>query len=218
MKYLVLALSLLFSVSAFAQAEQAQTEPAKKSRKKRTEQGSEAPARTMKPSRNKLAESYPDSVEFNKAFADLYTILKSEETIQQKADKAFKQISRTFSRTGVDSAVAYKAVMAKIDPNMEREIIFRSYRTQMTAEELKDWVAFLRTPTGKKILAVGEKLIGAHDKQVDAQVRRAVNTAVTPLRKAKAAEQREGMRPAVSNESEVPPPPPPPPAHLEDED
>lgn len=215
MKYLVLALSLIFSVSAFAQAEQTQTEPTKKSRKKRTEQGSEAPARTMKPSRNKLAESYPDSVEFNKAFADLYTILKSEETIQQKADKAFKQISRTFSRTGVDSAEAYKAVMAKIDPSMEREIIYRSYRTQLNAEELKDWVAFLRTPTGKKILTVGEKLIGAHDKQVDAQVRRTVNTAITPLRKAAKAARSEEDKRAVQNEAEVPPPPP---ARNEDED
>ena len=209
MKYLVLALSFFFSVSAFAQAEQPQTEPAKKSRKKRTEQGAEAPGRTMKPSRGagKLAESYPDSVEFNKAFGELYTMLKSKETVQEKAEQAFKQISRTFSRAGIDSAEAYRAVMAKIDPNMEREIIFRIYRTNMNAEELNGWIAFLRTPAGKKILEVGEKVIGAHEKQVDAQVRRAVNTAVTPLRKTRTV-QSEGNKNAVQSEAEVPPPPP----------
>jgi hypothetical protein len=186
MKYFILALSLMVGTSALAQ-EQPAAPKTRKSAKERTAPEGGEPGRTMKPSRGsgKLAESYADSTEFNKAFLELYTIIKPKVTIEERAQKAFAQSSRSFARTGVDSAMAYEAVMKTVNPKLDYELIYTTYRSQLTADELKGWVAFLKTPAGKKILDVGDKLLDADDKLIETQVRRSINTAIAPLRKPK---------------------------------
>jgi hypothetical protein len=188
MKYFVLALALFVATSATAQ--ESEQQPAQtKSRKPTKErpavpEGAEA-GRSLRASRNSLATSYADSTEFNKAFVELYAIIKPKVTIQERTEKIFKAMTRSFARTGVDSAKAYEAVMQTVKPTLDHELIYATYRSQLTAEELKGWVAFLKTPAGKKILEVGDKLLAADDKQIESQVRRSVNTAIAPLRQPK---------------------------------
>lgn len=149
----------------------------------------------MRASRSALAASYADSAEFNKAFVELYSIIKPKVSIQERTDKIFTSMARSFDRTGVDSVKAYEAVMKGVDPKLDHELIYTTYRSQLTAEELKGWIAFLKTPAGKKVLAVGEKLLAADDKQIDSQVRRNVNTAIAPLRQPRSPRaQRENLR------------------------
>jgi hypothetical protein len=192
-KYLVLALSLFVGTSAMAQEDQAAPKSRKPTKEHSARPEGGEPGRTMKPSRGagKLAASYADSTEFNKAFDDLYMIIKPTVTVQERADKIFMSQTRSFTRTGVDSAKAYEAVMKAIDPTLDRQLIYSAYRAQLTAEELRGWIAFLKTPAGKKILEVGDKLLAADDRLIESQVRRAVNTAIAPLRQPKTPKTQE---------------------------
>lgn len=179
-KYLVIAFALVatstFALSTSALAQAPEKKPAKPTR--------EPAGRTLKPSKEMaLKESYPDSVEFKKAFEELYSIVKPEESIKERTEKVFKQQSRTFTRNGIDSAKAHEAVFAAIDPNMDREIIYTTYRTSLTAEELKSWIAFIKTPAGKKILEVGNRLLTSSESKVDQTIRRTVSNAIASLRK-----------------------------------
>jgi hypothetical protein len=184
MKYFILALSLFVGSSAMAQ-DQPAPEKRKPTKERPAPPAGAGPGRTMKPSRGKLQLSYADSTEFKAAFAELYAIIKPKVTIEERAQKIFDQNVRSFARTGVDSAKAYEAVMKAVDPKLDHEMIFATYRANLTAQELRDWVAFIKTPTGKKILEVGDRILAADDKLIDSQVRRSVNTAIAPLRQAK---------------------------------
>jgi hypothetical protein len=188
MKYFILALSLVLGTSVMAQDQPATPKTRKPTKERPAMPEGGEPGRTMKPSRGagKLAASYADSNEFNKAFLELYAVIKPKVTIEERAQKIFLQTARSFARTGVDSATAYEAVMKSVNPKLDYELIYMTYRTQLSAEELQGWVNFLKTPAGKKILEVGDKLLAADDKLIETQVRRSVNTAIAPLRQPKA--------------------------------
>jgi hypothetical protein len=186
MKYFILVLSLFVGTSAMAQG-QAAPEKRKPTKERPALPKGAEPGRTMKPSRGagKLAASYADSNEFNKAFIELYSIIKPKVTVQERAQSIFLQNARTFARTGVDSVKAHEAVMKAVNPKLDYELIYATYRAQLTAEELSAWVSFIKTPAGRKIMEVGDKLLAADDKLIESQVRRTVNTAIAPLRQAK---------------------------------
>lgn len=184
MKYLILALSLFVGTSAIAQ-DQPAPEKRKPTKERPAPPSGTQPGRTMKPSRGKMQVSYADSTEFKAAFTELYAIIKPKVTIEERAKKIFDQNVRSFARTGVDSAKAYEAVMKAVDPNLDYEMIFSTYRASLSAEELRGWITFIKTPAGKKILEVGDRLLAADDKLIDSQVRRSVNTAIAPLRQPK---------------------------------
>lgn len=212
MKYFILALSLIVGTSAMAQAPSESQPPAKtrtpKKERQQLPEGAE-PGRTMKPSRGagKLLASYADSNEFNKALMELYSIIKPKVTIEERAQKIFLQNARTFARTGVtDSLKAYEAAMKAVDPKLDYELIYATYRSQLTAEELRAWVDFVKTPAGKKILEVGDKLLAADDRLIETQVRRSVNTAIAPFRKPKAPKAQDGENgtPNVDGSSATP--------------
>jgi hypothetical protein len=192
MKYLILALGLFVGTSAIAQEQQASPKSKPTKERPAKPEGGE-PGRTMKASRGsgKLAATYADSTEFNKAFDELYAIIKPTVTVKDRAEKIFLSQTRTFARTGVDSAKAYEAVMKAVDPKLDHQLIYTTYRAQLTAEELRGWVSFLKTPAGKKILEVGEKLLAADDRLIESQVRRSVNTAIAPLRQPKLPKTQE---------------------------
>lgn len=206
-KYLVFAFALVaisssvLSTSAFAQAA-ADKKLAKPEREP-------AAGRTLKPSRGEagLKDSYPDSVEFKKTFEELYAIIKPTESITERTEKVFKQQSRTFSRNGIDSVKARTAVFAAIDPKMDREVIYTTYRSLLTAEELKSWVAFIKTPGGKKILEVGNRLLSSSESKIDQTIRRTVSNVIAPLRKPvqKAVAPNGGVTPSRRPESNNPP-------------
>jgi hypothetical protein len=176
-RFLILALSVAaLSTSAFAQDKKADKKPEKKPA------GSPA-GRSMKPSKElMLKDSYADSTEFKKAFDELYAIIKPEESVMQKTDRIFLQQSRTFERAGIDSAKAYDLVVKAVDPKMDREIIYTTYRALLTAEELKGFVAFAKTQPGKKFLEVGNRLLGAADTKIDQTIRKTISNTIAPLR------------------------------------
>src|SRR5438876_1170564 len=86
--------------------------------------GGLAPGRTMEA--GKAAEGTPgthaDSVKFQTAFKELYSLIKPVPSVTERADLAFKQMSRGFKQQGIDSAKAFDSVMATVDKTEDERI------------------------------------------------------------------------------------------------
>ena len=99
-----------------------------------------------------LDKSYPDSVEFNKAFEEFYPLVQPKESVMKRVTDQFIRLIPSYKARGVDSAAAYKALMKAVDTNHDHQFMYVEYRRIFSAEELKAYTQFLKTPTGKKVL------------------------------------------------------------------
>src|SRR5579872_2765534 len=122
---------LAFSTSAFSQEDR---QPMMK------------PGRTVESNQPK---SYPDSAEFIKLFNQFYPSIKPSLTVREQAESNFKAIARTFKMQGIDSAEAAKAAYKNLDDSAFYKIYFNTYRRNLSALELKKFIAFIKTPEGK---------------------------------------------------------------------
>jgi hypothetical protein len=136
----------------------------------------------LNPSQPVLAKHYADSAAFDALFPKLYVHLKPTMSIRERVDKQFKQLSRMFKARGIDSAEAYGKVMKELDTNADRETIYRTYRANLSAEEVKAYLAFVSTPAGKHILEVQPKLMSAN-LELDQYIHRAVGIVITPMQR-----------------------------------
>jgi len=179
----------------------------------------------MPPSRDrKPAIAYPDSVQFNATFKELYPLIRPTPTVQERAETVFTRNLRMFKSRGVDSAKAYDTAMAAIDKSRDQKILFKAYREAFTAEELKSMVAFFKTPAGKHYLEVESKMLDARTKSIDIYVQQTIGSAVAPMEKPveRKPRPRPGMpgappgapgMPGAPGDPQAPPPPPTPPSH-----
>lgn len=172
------ALVILF-LALFCTATYAQDKPAAP-RQDRSAPG----GRSLKSSRElQLEPSYKDSAEFQKIFQELYPAIAPEKPLTTRVEKLFLQQSRGFSRQGIDSTKAYEEVMKAIDPKLDSQVIFKTFRALLTAEELRAYKEFMASPLGKKLEQVGPRLFNAATSEVDAHMRRIVMQTLAPLRK-----------------------------------
>ena len=107
------------------------------------------PGRTM--DNPPLAESYADSAEFAKIFSEYYQTIKPAKSVKEDMEQYFQNMSRAFAMQGIDSAEAAKAAFANIDENAYEKIYFDTYRRNLSAQELKKYMEFIKTPEGKHI-------------------------------------------------------------------
>jgi hypothetical protein len=161
-----------------------------------------------------LNASYPDSTAFNVAFKELYPLIKPTPNIKERAGTMMSHMGPGFHARGVDSAKAYDSVMKNIDPDMDEKILFKAYRAEFKADELKPLIAFLKTPSGKHFLEVESKLYVARTMEIDQYVRVAVQKIIAPMGKTvETPPSYKGNAPGMARPG-MPPPnqPPPPPA------
>jgi hypothetical protein len=133
-------------------------------------------------------KSYPDSVEFNKLFNELYPTIKPALSVHETAEAHFKALSRTFKMTGIDSAEAAKVAFKNLDENSFRKIYYDTYRKNLSAKELKTYMEFIKTPEGGHIAEVWGSLQGVL-LNANSYVTHTININLTPLRQ----EARERM-------------------------
>jgi len=126
---------------------------------------------------------YADSVQFNKAFAALYPLLKPTPTITERAEITFSRMGRMLKARGVDSTAAHDSLLKALDPTMDRKILFDTYRSAFTAKELESLVAFFKTPVGKHYLEIENRLLDARSHSLDQYVQRTISMTVVPLEK-----------------------------------
>jgi hypothetical protein len=113
----------------------------------------------------------------------------------------------------VDSAKAYDSVMKNLNPEMDKDILFKTYRAQFSAAELKPMIAFFKTPAGKHYLEVESKLFSARALDIDQYVRAAVQRIIGPMGKQlETPPSFKGNAPGMGRPGMQPPTPPTPPA------
>jgi hypothetical protein len=107
--------------------------------------------RMMLGENNTPLKSYPDSVEFLKAFNAFYPLIAPKEKLVDRVSDQFKKMYPAYKSRGVDSLAAWKQVLKDIDTTHDRNISFRGYRQIFSAEDMKEYAKFMKTPTGKKL-------------------------------------------------------------------
>ena len=131
--------------------------------------------------RAEKSKEYPDSVEFEKTFKELYPLVKSKGSVRDIAEKQVDRQLATMTKQGIDSAEVIKAAYAGLDERAGYKIYFDVYREKLTAKELKAYLAFIKTPEGKKVHDVIFELGRAHS-ELNSYITRTVTTNLTPLR------------------------------------
>ena len=113
------------------------------------------PGRTMAPP---PVKSYTDSEEFAKLFKEFYPVIKPAKSVREQSDQYFQNMSRSFSMQGIDSAQAASAAFKNLDDKAFEKIYFDIYRKNLSAKELKKYIAFIETPEGKHIADIWTNL------------------------------------------------------------
>jgi hypothetical protein len=162
-----------------------------------------------------LKASYPDSTAFKAAFKELYPLVKPTPSITERAELILTHSGSLYHNQGVDSIKAHDSVMAILNPHMDDTLLYRAYRAQFTAEELKPIIAFFKTPAGKHYLEVESYTMAARTGQIDQYVKSNVHNVLSKM--GKPVEMPKGMRPPPPgmmppgmNQSGMPQPPTPP--------
>ena len=146
--------------------------------------------RTIAPTTPK---SYADSEEFTKLFKEFYPSIKPSKSVKEQADQYFQSMSRSFAMQGIDSAEAAKAAFKNLDSKAFEKIYFDIYRRNLSAKELKKYIAFMETPEGKHIAEVWSNLQRGTS-EATMYVARTLNLNLTPIRQA-AREKMEKEHP-----------------------
>jgi hypothetical protein len=139
-----------------------------------------------------LKSSYPDSTAFNEEFKQLYPLIKPTPSITERAEMILAHSGNLYHNQGVDSVKARDSVMARLNPHMDDTLLYRAYRAQFTAEELKPIIAFFKTPAGKHFLEVESYTMSARTGQIDQYVKSNVHNVLSKM--AKPVEMPNGMR------------------------
>lgn len=148
------------------------------------------PGRTVAPT---VPKSYADSEEFVKLFKEFYPMIKPAKSVKEQADQYFQGMSRSFAMQGIDSAEAAKAAFKNLDNKAFEKLYFDIYRRNLSAKELKKYIAFIQTPEGKHIADVWTNLQrGSSDATM--YIARTLNLNLTPIRQA-AREKMEKEHP-----------------------
>ena len=148
------------------------------------------PGRTIAPTTPK---SYADSEEFTKLFKEFYPSIKPSKSVKEQAGQYFQSMSRSFAMQGIDSAEAAKAAFKNLDSKAFEKIFFDIYRRNLSAKELKKYIAFMETPEGKHIAEVWSNLQRGTS-EATMYVARTLNLNLTPIRQA-AREKMEKEHP-----------------------
>ncbi len=157
------------------------------------------PGRTVAPT---VPKSYPDSEEFVKLFKEFYPMIKPAKSVKEQADQYFQGMSRSFAMQGIDSAEAAKAAFKNLDNKAFEKLYFDIYRRNLSAKELKKYIAFIQTPEGKHIADVWTNLQrGSSDATM--YIARTLNLNLTPIRQA-AREKMEKEHPQKPGQSSPP--------------
>lgn len=165
MKLIILSyFCLAFAVSVFAQDKTA----AKKAGR------SVAPAAES-------SNTMKDSVEFSKVFKEFYPIIAPAKTVRAEAQEYFMRISKSFKMQGLDSAKAAAVAFTNLDTTSYYKTYYDVYSHNLTTKELKKYLEFLKTPEGKKVMAVLPQLQRASSDAAN-YVPRTINTNIAPLR------------------------------------
>ena len=96
-------------------------------------------------------KSYPDSVEFLKAFNAFYPLIAPKQKLVDRVSEQFKKMYPMYKTRGVDSTEAWNKVLNQLDTTHDRNIAFRGYRQIFNAEDMKEYAKFMKTPAGKKL-------------------------------------------------------------------
>ncbi len=139
-----------------------------------------------------LKSSYPDSTAFKAAFKELYPLVKPTPSITERAETILMHSGSLYHNQGVDSVKAHDSVMAILNPHMDDTLLYRAFRAQFTADELKPMIAFFKTPAGKHYLEVESYIISARSGQVDQYVKSNVHYVLSKM--GKPVETPNGMR------------------------
>jgi hypothetical protein len=150
-----------------------------------------------------LQKSYADSTEFNAAFGSTYEILKPKESMLQRAHLQFSVIYPRYKNKGVDSASAWKSIVKSLDTAHDRQVLFQAYRTTFNAKELKEYNAFLKTATGKKMYEAQARLASTSI-ELQGYISRMVMSTIMPM--AKGADQEPPMHAPMPPPVMNPPP------------
>ena len=132
---------------------------------------------------SKPAKSYEDSAEFAKVFKEFYPLVAPKQSVKEAAEQQFARMSRGFKQQGIDSAEAYKAAMKGLDLDANQKIYFTVYRENMSAKELKAYMAFMKTAEGKHIIEVLPQLQRASGESGN-YAQRTIMTNLRPLQQA----------------------------------
>lgn len=131
--------------------------------------------------RTEKSKEYPDSVEFEKTFKEFYPLVKSKASVRDLAEKQVERQLASMTRQGIDSAEVIKIAYAGLDDRAGYKIYYDVYREKLTAKELKAYLAFIKTPEGKKVYDVTLELARAQS-ELNSYITRTVTTNLTPLR------------------------------------
>jgi hypothetical protein len=141
------------------------------------------PGRSIAPTPVSSSASAPmkDSVEFTKVFKEFYPFVAPAKPALIEAHEYFARISKTFKMQGIDSAKAAEVAFTNLDTNAHYKTYYDVYSHNLTTKELKKYLEFLKTPEGKKVMAVLPQLQRASSDATN-YVSRTVNTNLTPIR------------------------------------
>ena len=166
MKLIILSYFCLgFAVSAFAQDKTA----AKKA------------GHSVAPTTAESSNTMKDSAEFTKVFKEFYPIVAPPKTVRTEAQEYFTRISKSFKMQGLDSGKAAAVAFTGLDTNSYYKTYYDVYSHNLTTKELKKYLEFLKTPEGKKVMAVLPQLQRASSDAAN-YVARTINTNLAPLR------------------------------------
>lgn len=149
---------------------------------------------------------YKDSVEFKKAFEELYPLIRPTPNVRESAEAMLSHMGPMLRTRGIDSAKAYDTAMKALDPNLDRTILFNAYRAEFSAEEMKSLVAFFKTPVGQHYLEVEGQIVMARTREIQEGVAQTVYRALEPMMRA-AAPKPDHSAPSQHPHPPVPPPP-----------
>jgi hypothetical protein len=186
-------LYLVLSTTAF-------TQKAKKSSAKSATDPA-ATATPLEPATKKTtpaAKPVQDSAEFVKTFKEFYPLVKPKQSIREMADQYYARVSRGFAKLELDSAETYKMAMKNLDTSADERIFFDNYRKNLSAKELKAYLAFLKTPEGKKVIEV-MPMLQRSSSETNGYVSKTINTNIAPLRQ----KQSEMMRKEVAPQDSI---------------
>lgn len=138
---------------------------------------------------------YKDSVEFNKAFAELYPLIRPTPNVRESAETMIARMAPMFRARGIDSAKAYDTAMKAIDPTMDRTILFNAFRAEFSAEEMRSLVAFFKTPVGQHYLEVEPPILMARTREIQEGIAQTIYRSLEPMMRTAAAKEPHGAPP-----------------------
>jgi len=139
------------------------------------------PEMARQPSTANEIKKYEDSAEFAKTFKEIYPLVKPKQSVKEQADQYYSRMSRGFAKLDMDSVEMYKMAMKNLDTNASEKLIFDVYRKNLSAKELKAYLAFIKSPEGKKVMDVMPQLQRAQT-ETGGYVSKTINANLAPLR------------------------------------